>query len=89
MAPRLAGVRLGEESEHHTFTVIAKAHLGLAKANGVLPGADAIKLFEFGLFDILQCAARLVKVEAIGARERCRRGKSFLQRGASPTWLGK
>jgi hypothetical protein len=36
-----------------TFTVVAKAHLGLAEANGVFPSANTIELLEFGLLDAL------------------------------------
>lgn len=36
-----------------TFTVVAKAHSGLAQANGVFPSTNTIKLLEFGLFDTL------------------------------------
>lgn len=39
--------------KRHTLAVIAEAHLGLAEANGVLAGADAIELLELGLVDIL------------------------------------
>ena len=37
-----------------TFAIIAKAHLGLAKTDCVLSGADAIELFQLVLVDILQ-----------------------------------
>lgn len=42
-----------EGGKRHTLAIIAEAHLGLAEANGVLAGADAIELLELGLFDIL------------------------------------
>lgn len=42
----------------HTFSIIAKAHLGLAKANGVFALADSIELFEFGLVDTLYLSHR-------------------------------
>jgi hypothetical protein len=38
----------------HTFTVIAKGHLGLAETNGVLSSADTIELLQLSLLDILQ-----------------------------------
>ena len=41
-----------------TFSVVAEAHLGLAETNGVLAGADAIKLLELCLVDALQEAFR-------------------------------
>jgi hypothetical protein len=37
-----------------TLTVIAEAHLGLAKTNGVLSSADAIELLELSLLNILE-----------------------------------
>ena len=37
-----------------TFTIITEGHLGLAQANGVFSGADAIECLEFGLLDILE-----------------------------------
>lgn len=44
----------GIEPMEHTFTVIAKGHLGLAETNGVLSSADTIELLQLGLLDILQ-----------------------------------
>lgn len=38
-----------------TLTVVTEGHLGLAKTNGVLAGADTVKLLELGLLDILNC----------------------------------
>ena len=38
----------------HTFSVVAKAHLRLAEANGVLALANAIELLEFCLVDALE-----------------------------------
>ena len=45
-----------------TCAVVTEAHLGLAEANGVLPGADAIVLLKLGLLDILfrDCASAFV-----------------------------
>lgn len=37
-----------------TLTVVAEAHLGLAKTDGVFAGADTIELFKFSLVDILE-----------------------------------
>jgi hypothetical protein len=49
-----------------TLSVVAEAHLGLAEANGVLAGADAIELLELCLVDALQAfsqrAVLLVKI---------------------------
>jgi hypothetical protein len=52
-----------------TLAVIAKAHLGLAKANGVFSGTDAIKLLEFALFDILRACKRICHGLAMSATE--------------------
>jgi hypothetical protein len=41
-----------------TFSVVAEAHLGLAEANGVLAGADAIELLELCLVDALQSSGQ-------------------------------
>jgi len=60
----------GEEG-NFTFAVVAEGHLGLAKANGVFPGADAIKLFEFALLNILQ--AMMVSCDDISWAVRWRR----------------
>ena len=37
-----------------TFSVIAEAHLGLTKTNGVFPLTDSIEFFEFFLVDALE-----------------------------------
>lgn len=36
-----------------TFSVITKAHLGLAETNGIFALTDSIELFELGLVDTL------------------------------------
>lgn len=62
-----------------TFSVVAEAHLGLAEANGVLAGADAIELLELCLVDALQASRqRSVLLEST---------PNFLER-AKLTWLG-
>ena len=37
-----------------TFSIIAEAHLSLAKANGIFPLTNAIELLEFCLVDALE-----------------------------------
>ena len=37
----------------NTFSIIAEGHLGLAEANGIFSGTDAIEFFELGLVDAL------------------------------------
>lgn len=44
----------GEEQAKLTLTIVAEAHLGLAKTNGVLSGANAIELLELNLINILE-----------------------------------
>ncbi len=62
--------------EKLTLTVVAEAHLGLAEANGVLAGADAIKGLELRLLDILQSRAEETPGQREGTRamsaSRCR-----------------
>lgn len=54
-----------------TLTIIAEAHLGLAEANGVFPGSDAIELLEFALLYILQmCNTNWLSVSKLGRTER-------------------
>lgn len=36
-----------------TFSIVAEAHLGLAKTNGIFALGDAIELLELGLVDAL------------------------------------
>ena len=43
-----------------TFSIIAEAHLGLPKTNGVFSLADSIELFKLGLVHTLDGGQRLV-----------------------------
>jgi hypothetical protein len=49
-----------------TLAIVAKGHLGLAEANGVLSGADAIELLELGLLNVLQWV-NCLEVSDVGA----------------------
>lgn len=49
----LRGAR-GWEGRCLTFSVVAEAHLRLAKADGVFALANAIELLELGLVDALE-----------------------------------
>jgi hypothetical protein len=50
MVWRILGIEIGKGL---TFAVIAEAHFGLAQANCVFSGADAIEFLELGLVDTL------------------------------------
>lgn len=63
--------------DSRTFSIIAEAHLRLAKTNGILALADAIELLEFCLVDTLSALVSH------------RRTTLLLLRALSPTWLGK
>lgn len=43
-----------------TLTVVAESHLGLAKADSVLAGADAIESLKLRLLDILVVKGRVL-----------------------------
>ncbi len=76
-APDGAGAKL-------TLTVVAEAHLGLAKADCILSGADAIEFLEFRLLNIL-----LEEGTRLAMLERGRRGGATGRRssyGLIPGW---
>ena len=52
----------------HTFAVVTEAHLGLAKTNGVLSGANAIELLELNLINILK-ASKIVVSQGLHSKK--------------------
>lgn len=63
----------GEErdSSKLTLAIVAEAHLGLAKANGVLSGANAIELLKLDLINILK-ASKIVVSQGHDEKRRSR-----------------
>lgn len=64
----LGGSSKGERVD--VLTVVAEAHLGLAKTNGVLSGANAIELLELNLINILTRDIKLNGLDANVLRTR-------------------
>ncbi|CAF3643950.1 unnamed protein product [Fusarium graminearum] len=67
----LAGDGEERDSSKLTLAIVAEAHLGLAKANGVLSGANAIELLKLDLINILK-ASKIVVSQGHDEKRRSR-----------------